>query len=257
MITGDQEAMIFRQFLHRSPVGASYLFGCGGQGQCVVVDPVEDIEPYRQVSRETGMRIVHVVDTHVHADHVSGGRALADVSGATYLVHESIDAPAESRLTDHQELAVGNVTIRVLHTPGHTPEHVSLLVADRTRGLEPWFVFTGHTLMVGDMGRTELATSAETGAAALFESAARLRALADHVEVWPGAFAGSVCGRRLSGKPSSTIGFERRFNRAFATFDRDAFIRLMLADIPPRPDHAAEIRAANLQAIRRTSTARV
>jgi hydroxyacylglutathione hydrolase len=144
---------------------------------------------------------------------------------------------------------VGNVTIRVLHTPGHTPEHVSLLVRDRTRGQEPWFVLTGHTLMVGDMGRTELATTAEEGAQALFQSAARLRALPAHVEVWPGAFAGSVCGRRLSGKPASTIGFERRFNRAFATADRDVFVQMMIADVPPRPDNADTTRAANLHAI--------
>lgn len=248
--------MIFRQFLHTAPIGASYLFGCGGQGQCVVVDPVEDISPYQQASRETGMRIMHVIDTHVHADHLSGGRALADAAGAVYLVHESIETPDGSRLAHDQELSIGNVTIRVLHTPGHTPEHISLLVTDRTRGPEPWFVLTGHTLMVGDMGRTELATSAESGAQALFASAARLRALPDHVEVWPGAFAGSVCGRRLSGKPASTIGFERRFNRAFATEDRDMFVQLMLADIPARPDDADHIRAANLKVIRNATLVR-
>jgi hydroxyacylglutathione hydrolase len=248
--------MIFRQFLHTSPIGASYLFGCGGQGQCVVVDPVEDIGPYLQLGRETGMRITHVIDTHVHADHLSGGRSLADAVGASYAVHESIDAPEGSRLADGQELTVGNVTIGVLHTPGHTPEHISLLVADRTRGPEPWFVLTGHTLMVGDMGRTELATSAEEGAHALFTSAIRLRALPDHVEVWPGAFAGSVCGRRLSGKPASTIGFERRFNRAFATEGRDAFVQLMIADIPARPENADQIRGANLNAIRNATVVR-
>jgi len=248
--------MIFRQFIHTAPIGASYLFGCGGQGQCVVVDPVEDIGIYQQASRETGMRITHVIDTHVHADHVSGGRALADTAGANYLVHESIGAPDGLRLTHDQEFSIGNVTIRVLHTPGHTPEHVSLLVADRTRATEPWFVLTGHTLMVGDVGRTELATSAESGAHALFESAARLRALPDQVEVWPGAFAGSVCGRRLSGKPVSTIGFERRFNRAFAIDDRDTFVQFMLADIPARPDHADQIRAANLAAIRSAAVGR-
>jgi glyoxylase-like metal-dependent hydrolase (beta-lactamase superfamily II) len=242
--------MIFRQFLHTTPIGASYLFGCGGQGQCVVVDPVQDIAAYLDGSQETGMRIKHVIDSHVHADHRSGGRALAEASDATYLVHESVDGAQVTGLKDGQELTVGNVRIHVLHTPGHTPEHVSLLVTDRTRGSEPWFVLTGHTLMVGDMGRTELATSAEVGANALFESAARLLALPDHVEVWPGAFAGSVCGRRLSGKPSSTIGFERRFNRAFATEHRNAFVQLMLADIPERPANADQVRAENLQAIR-------
>jgi glyoxylase-like metal-dependent hydrolase (beta-lactamase superfamily II) len=248
--------MIFRQFLHTSPIGASYVFGCGGQSQCVVVDPVEDISMYQNASRETGMRIVHVIDTHVHADHISGGRALADATGANYLVHESVDAVDGAGLADGQELGLGNVTIRILHTPGHTPEHISLLATDRTRGSEAWFVLTGHTLMVGDMGRTELATSAETGARALFTSAARLRALPDYVEVWPGAFAGSVCGRRLSGKAASTIGFERRFNRAFATDARDAFVQMMLADIPPRPASADETRAANLRAIQNASVAR-
>ena len=242
--------MIFRQFLHTVPIGVSYLFGCGGHSQCVVVDPIQDIGRYLDASRETGMRIIHVIDTHVHADHRSGGSALATASGATYLVHESIDGPEDGGLRDGQDLTVGNITIRVLHTPGHTPEHVSLLVSDRTRTTEPWFVLTGHTLMIGDMGRTELATSAETGADALFESAVRLRALPDHVEIWPGAFAGSVCGRRLSGKPASTIGFERRFNRAFATRERHAFVQLMLAEIPARPENADRIRAENLQSIR-------
>jgi hydroxyacylglutathione hydrolase len=248
--------MIFRQFLHATPIGASYLFGCGGQGQCVVVDPVQDLGAYLDASRETGMRIVHVIDSHVHADHRSGGGALAKASGATYLVHESVNGAQDTGLKDGQELTVGNVRVHVLHTPGHTPEHVVLLVTDRTRGTEPWFVLTGHTLMVGDMGRTELATSAAIGADALFDSAARLRALPDHVEVWPGAFAGSVCGRRLSGKPSSTIGFERRFNRAFASEDREAFVRLMLADIPAPPTDAAAIRSANLEAIRSTAAIR-
>jgi glyoxylase-like metal-dependent hydrolase (beta-lactamase superfamily II) len=199
---------------------------------------------------------MHVIDTHVHADHLSGGRALADAAGASYLVHESIEAPDRSRLAHHQELSIGNVTIRVLHTPGHTPEHISLLVIDRARGSDPWFVLTGHTLMVGDMGRTELATSAESGAHALFASATRLRALPDHVEVWPGAFAGSVCGRRLSGKPASTIGFERRFNRAFATEDRESFVQFMLADIPERPENADHIRTANLKSIRSATLVR-
>jgi glyoxylase-like metal-dependent hydrolase (beta-lactamase superfamily II) len=251
-----EDDMIFRQFLHKSPIGASYLFGCGGQAKCVVVDPVDDISLYEETSRETGMQIVYVIDTHVHADHLSGGRALADAVGARYLVHESVDAPEGATVADGQELSIGNVAIRVLHTPGHTPEHVSLLVSDRTRGTEPWFLLTGHTLMVGDLGRTELATSADVGARMLFESAARLRALPDHVEVWPGAFAGSLCGRRLSGKAASTIGFERRFNRAFATDDLDVFVQLMLADLPAPPPNAAAIRATNLNAIRGETPAR-
>jgi hydroxyacylglutathione hydrolase len=238
--------MIFRQFLHTSPIAASYLLGCAGRGESVVVDPLEDIELYQRASRDAGMRIVHVIDTHVHADHLSGGRALAEATGASYLVHESASVTGADAVREGQALTVGNVMVRVIHTPGHTPEHVCLLVTDRTRGPEPWLVLTGHTLMAGDMGRTELATSAEAGANALFASAARLRALPDFVEVWPGAFAGSVCGRGLSGKAASTIGFERRFNIAFRIEDREAFVSNMLADIPPRPPNADGVRATNL-----------
>jgi hydroxyacylglutathione hydrolase len=187
------------------------------------------------------------VDTHVHADHPSSGRALAAAAGAEYVLHASAEALFQFRpVEDGDTLPLGNVEAQVLHVPGHTPEHLALLVTDRTRGPEPWFVLTGHTLMVGDMGRTELASTAEAGARALFQSAERLRALPDHLEVLPGAFAGSVCGRGLSGKPSSSIGFERRFNRAFAITDEEAFVALMLREIPPRPERAAEIRAANL-----------
>jgi hydroxyacylglutathione hydrolase len=240
--------MIFRQFLHTDPVGASYLFGCGGRGVCVVVDPIEDIDSYVRAASDTRMRIQYVIDTHVHADHVSGGRGLAESSGAEYVLQTSAANGPTRGVTDGQQLELGNVVIKVLHTPGHTPEHISLLVLDRTRGAGPWMVFTGHTLMVGDMGRTELAGGAEDGAQLLFESARRLRELPDYVEVWPGAFAGSVCGRGLSGKPSSTIGFERRFNRTFSLDDRAEFVAAMLRDIPAPPPHAAEIRAINLAA---------
>ena len=148
-------------------------------------------------------------------------------------------------MRDGEVLELGNVTIKVLHTPGHTPEHISLLVTDRTRADEPWFALTGHTLMVGDLGRTELATSAEEGARTLFRSVRRLKALPDYLEILPGAYSGSVCGRSLSGKPTSTIGFEKRYNKAFRIEDEGEFVRVMLADIPPPPSQAAEIRAVN------------
>jgi hydroxyacylglutathione hydrolase len=240
--------MIFRQFLHSEPVAASYLFGCGGRGVCAVVDPIDDAETYLRAAADTHMRIQYVIDTHVHADHVSGGRRLATAAGAEYVLHATAAAHGTVGVTDHRQLELGNVIVEVLHTPGHTPEHVCLLISDRTRGTQPWMVLTGHTLMVGDMGRTELAGPAEEGAEMLFESARRLRQLPDHVEVWPGAFAGSVCGRGLSGKPSSTIGFERRFNRTFGLDDRAAFVAAMVRDIPAPPPDAAAIRAINLDA---------
>lgn len=240
--------MILRQFLHTEPVVAvSYLIGCGGKSAAIVVDPVHAAEYYRQAAADLGMEIRYVVDTHVHADHLSSGRALATLTGAPYLLHESVDATFDfERVADGTRLAIGNVQIEVLHLPGHTPEHIGLLVTDRSRGGEPWLVVTGHTLMVGDMGRTELATDAQDGARALFRSARRLKALPDYLPILPGAFAGSVCGRALSGNPISTLGFERRFNRTFAIDDEAMFVAAMLRDIPPAPPGAATTRAANL-----------
>jgi glyoxylase-like metal-dependent hydrolase (beta-lactamase superfamily II) len=238
--------MILRPFLHSNPVAISYLFGCAGRAAAAVVDPIGDVAPYLDAAEATGMRIRYVFDTHLHADHLSAGRELAAAAGADYVLHAEAAATFPfRRVRDGDVLELGNVSIEVLHTPGHTPEHISLVVTDRTRSDEPWFVLTGHTLMVGDLGRTELATSAEEGARALFESVQRLKALPDYLEVLPGAYSGSVCGRSLSGKPMSTIGFEKRHNKAFRIADADAFLRAMLADVPPAPPRAAEIRAAN------------
>lgn len=238
--------MILRQFLHSDPVAASYLFGCGGQSAGAVVDPVGDIEPYLKAAEATGMQLRFVIDTHLHADHLSSGRELAKAAGAEYVLFAGADVDFPFRgVSDGDELELGNVVIRVAHTPGHTPEHISLVVTDRTRSQDPWFILTGHTLMVGDLGRTELATSAEEGARTLFRTAQRLKALPDHLEVLPGAYSGSVCGRSLSGKPTSTIGFEKRNNKALLIEDEDEFVRIMAADIPVPPPAAAAIRAAN------------
>ena len=238
--------MILRQFLHAGPVAASYLFGCGGRAAGAIVDPVGDIGPYLRTAEETGMRIRYVIDTHLHADHVSAGRELAQAAGAPYVLFAEAKAAFPFHgVRDGDFLELGNVAIRVLHTPGHTPEHISLLVTDRTRADEPWFVLTGHTLMVGDLGRTELATNAEAGARVLFRSVQRLKALPAYLEILPGAYSGSVCGRSLSGKPTSTIGFEKRHNKAFRIENEEVFVRDMVADIPPPPAQAAEIRAVN------------
>lgn len=212
-----------------------------------VCDPIADAELYLSAAAAAGMRIQYVFDTHVHADHISSGRTLARRAGAKYVLHSSACAQYDFfPVKDCELLEMGNVQIRILHTPGHTPEHISLLVSDKTRGPEPWFLLTGHTLMVGDLGRTELACDAEEGARALFETTQKLKALPDYIEILPGAFSGSVCGRSLSGKPMSTIGFERRFNPAFHIDDLDEFVRYMLQNVPSPPAEAATIRAANL-----------
>jgi hydroxyacylglutathione hydrolase len=240
--------MILRQYLHeQSVIAASYLLGCGGNAKAVVVDPVAEPEFYEQEAQRLGMNILYVIDTHVHADHLSTGRDLARLTGAAYVLHSSVQAGYDfHKVEDSDRLELGNVHLTVWHTPGHTPEHLTLLVTDHTRSGEPWLALTGHTLMVSDMGRTELASSAEAGATALFTTAQRLKTLPDFVEIYPGAFSGSVCGRGLSGKPVSTIGFEKRFNKAFRVSDEHEFVVLMVKDIPPRPADFETIRTTNL-----------
>jgi glyoxylase-like metal-dependent hydrolase (beta-lactamase superfamily II) len=212
-----------------------------------VCDPFEEPAVYLRAAEETAISIQYVVDTHVHADHISTGRRLAELAGARYVLHASAKANFPFLpVNDNDVLDLGNVQIRVLLTPGHTPEHISLLVTDKTRGPDPWFLLSGHTLMVGDLGRTELSVNAEEGARMLFGTVQKLKALPDYVEVLPGAFAGSVCGRALSGKPMSTIGFERRFNRAFQIADQNEFVNYMLREIPTPPPNAKENRAVNL-----------
>lgn len=209
-------------------------------------DPIDDPQLYIRLAEENSLNIRYVIDTHLHADHVSGGRKLAELSGAEYVLHESADTLyAFRRSHDGEVLDLGNVNIQVLHTPGHTPEHITLLITDKTRAPEPWFLLTGHTLMVGDVGRTELATKPEIGARQLFATIQRLKQFPDYLEVLPGAYAGSVCGRALSGKAVSTIGFERRFNRAFQIDAVEQFVAFMLESIPAPPPNAAAIRALN------------
>jgi len=238
--------MIFRQYLDINPVAASYLFGCGGKGVGAVVDPLGNPDRYLHDAERLGMAIKYVVDTHLHADHLSIARELARTANAAYILHSDVEVGFDFQgVCDGDVLPLGNDAVTIWHTPGHTPEHVSLLVADKTRSDEPWLAFTGHTLMVGDLGRTELASSAEEGARALFQSARRLMSLPDYVEIYPGAYSGSVCGRSLSGKPASTIGFERRNNRALAFADEAGFVAYMAKEVPPRPENAEANRAVN------------
>lgn len=240
--------MIFRQYLHTNPVVASsYFFGCGGQSTGIVVDPVEEeVDFYIEESKKLGMNIDYVIDTHLHADHISGALKLVEKTGAKYILHESAETKYDFHaVKDSEELWAGNVKMEFLHTPGHTPEHLSIVVTDRTRGDEPWFVLTGHSLMIGDAGRTELASSLEEGASDLYTSLQKLMKLDDYIAVFPGAFSGSVCGRGLSGNPTSTIGFERKFNRALQFTDKQKFVQYMTEDVPPRPKNFLKKRTIN------------
>jgi hydroxyacylglutathione hydrolase len=181
-------------------------------------------------------KITHVIETHVQADHASGGLALAQETGAAYCLHEAADVAFDfTPLADGEELVCGNVTTRVLHTPGHTPESLSLVVTDRTRGAEPWFVLTGDTLFVGTVGRPDLPGTAESSARELYRSVQRLLALPDHTEIYPTHFSGSACGKGMSGKPMSTLAFEKRFNPFLGLASEDAFVAAVTADLPARP----------------------
>jgi hydroxyacylglutathione hydrolase len=190
------------------------------------------------------MRIEAVFSTHVHADHRSGERELAARTGAALYHHRSAELEyAFTPLDDGAEISLGNVVVRALHTPGHTPESVSLLVADRTRSDEPWMVLSGDTLFVGDVGRPDF--GGDDAGRELYASLQRLLALPDYVEVYPAHISGSPCGRAMSGKPSSTIGFERRHNAALAHAGPDAFVAALFEGLAPKPPGFLEMIAAN------------
>jgi len=238
--------VIFRPFYRFETGCAAYLFGCGGLGKCAVVDAHEsDVDAYVEFAAAKAMRITHVIDTHVHADHRSGGRALAEKTGAPYCLHESANVafPFES-LRDGQVIELGNVRVKVLHTPGHTPESICLVVTDLRRGPDPWFVLTGDTLFVGSVGRPDLPGRARENASTLYASLHdRLLSLPDDLEIYPGHFSGSVCGAGLSGKPSSTIAFEKRWNPLLSSGE-DAFVDA-LVDVPAKPAEMETILLAN------------
>jgi glyoxylase-like metal-dependent hydrolase (beta-lactamase superfamily II) len=245
--------MIFRQILHPESGCASYLLGCMSKGALAVVDPhLEHVDEYLALAEGAGAPIVAIVETHVQADHLSGALPLAERTGAPIYLHETADVAFPHRmLRDGEEIQLGNDYIRVLHTPGHSPDSICLLVGDRVRGDAPWFILTGDTLFVGDAGRPDLTEpdgDPHVAASRLYDSLfGTLLTLPNDLEIYPAHFAGSACGRTMSGKPSSTIGFERRFNPVLQPRTREEFIAFMLADLPAAPERHAEIRAANRQ----------
>jgi len=238
--------VIFQQFLNEESGCLSYLIGCGDAGQAVVVDPGRDrVNEYLRFARKKGLKIAHILETHTHADHISGNRDLAAASRATIHVHASAGVTFEHEdVREGDTLRVGNVELKIAHTPGHTPDSISVFVIDHSRGPEPWFVLTGDLLFVGAVGRPDLggATAAED----IYESLRRvMRPLDDLVEIYPAHGGGSSCGKGMSSKGGSTIGFERRFNPAFRYDDKRAFVDFIMAGIPPKPAAFEKIVAKN------------
>lgn len=239
--------MYFRQVLHEDRSCTSYIVGCPSLGLCAVVDPQGGPQRYIDEVEDNAMVVSHVIDTHVHADHESGARSLAQAASAPLYLGAGADVGFEfTPLNDGDVLEVGNRRARVIHTPGHTPDHVSLLFDD-------WYVLTGDTLFVGDVGRVDLSlvdveeAELRSRAKELYESLQMLLSLRDDIEVYPGHYAGSTCGRGMDGKTISTIGHERRSNPPLQ-LDPEEFLDYQLANTPPLPDDFHEIKRINVQA---------
>jgi hydroxyacylglutathione hydrolase len=241
----------FRQVLNDATACASYLLGCKSKRAFAVVDPhIELVDRYLELAESEGMPILAVLETHVQADHVSGLPELVARTGATAYLPEGagVDFPHHA-LADGEVVVLGNTEVQALATPGHALAHHAYVVTDHTRGDEAWLVLTGDALLVGDAGRPDLHAhgehTVEDMARTLHRSLGRLMALPDHVALYPGHYSGSVCGRGLSANPISTVGFERRNNRALRFDSTEAFVAALLDEIPPAPEHQAEIVATN------------
>lgn len=253
--------MLLKRFYHEGLAQASYLVGCQATGEALVVDPNRDIEQYVEAAAREGLRIIAVTETHIHADFVSGARELALKTGAQLLLSD--EGPAEWKYTyaaeagakllrDGDSFQVGRVRVDVMHTPGHTPEHLTFQVTDTAGADRPMGVFTGDFVFVGDVGRPDLLEKAagvvgsmEQGAQQLYRSLQRFRDLPDYLQVWPGHGAGSACGRSLGAVPHSTVGYEKLFNWAFTVHDEDEFVQAVLEGQPEPPPYFAQMKQIN------------
>ncbi|HET9275492.1 MAG TPA: MBL fold metallo-hydrolase, partial [Gemmatimonadales bacterium] len=253
--------MIFKRLYDEQLAQASYLIGCAGSGSAAVIDPTRHVDQYIAAAEAEGLRIEAVTETHIHADFVSGTRELAARTGATmYLSGCGTPEwqygfrfdPGVRALRDREIFRVGNVEIRAVHTPGHTPEHLSFLVTDRAVATEPMGLATGDFVFVGDVGRPDLlekaahvAGAADASARQLWKSLGWFRNLPDHLQIWPGHGAGSACGKGLSAVPQSTVGYEKRFNWAFGAKTEAEFVRQVLAGQPEPPKYFGVMKRVN------------
>jgi hydroxyacylglutathione hydrolase len=244
--------MFFRQLLNGETACASYLFGCKSKQRFAVVDPhVDLVDDYVTLAEAQGIPITAVFETHVQADHVSGLPGLVERTGATPYLPAGAGVEFDHvALDDGQVVELGNTLIEAIATPGHASAHHAYLVTDLTRGEDPWMILTGDALLVGDAGRPDLHAHGEQTpeqmAAELYRSLTeRLLALPDHLLLYPAHYSGSVCGRGLSAQPASTVGFERRHNKALQFDSEEAFVEALLEDVPPVPERQAAIVAAN------------
>ncbi len=253
--------MLLRYFYDERLAQASYLVGCVKTGEALVVDPNRNIAPYLQEAEKEGLQITHITETHIHADFVSGSRELAAATGATIFLsdegdenwkYQFADQPNVVLVNDGDTWLVGNIKVEVLHTPGHTPEHIAFMITDTAGADKPMGVFTGDFLFVGDVGRPDLLEAAaglkgtaEPGARRQFQTVERFKQLPDYLQIWPAHGAGSACGKALGAIPSSTLGYEKLFNPAFQFAEEEKFVKWLLAGQPEAPRYFAQMKKVN------------
>jgi hydroxyacylglutathione hydrolase len=250
--------MFVKRFYESQLAQASYMIGCQRTGEAVVVDANRDVDQYIEVAAQEGLRITQVTETHIHADYVSGSRELAHRTGASLCLSDEGDRdwkyqfPHDRKLKNGDRITVGNITLDVVHTPGHTPEHLTFLVTDGAGADRPIAALTGDFVFVGDVGRPDLLERAanikgtmEVGARALWRSLQSFSAQEDWLQIWPGHGAGSACGKGISAIPSSTLGYEKRFNWAFKVASESEFVEAVLAGQPEPPAYFAKMKRVN------------
>lgn len=252
--------MLLKYFYDATLAQASYMVGCQATGEALIIDPSRDVTPYLNIAEEEGLTITHVTETHIHADFVSGTRELSDRTGARMYLSDMGDENWKYGFVndrtvlvhDHDTWMVGNIKVEVLHTPGHTPEHISFMITDTAGADKPIGIFTGDFLFVGDIGRPDLLDEAAgfvdtrfKGAQQQFANIQRFKGLPDYLQIWPAHGAGSACGKALGAVPSSTLGYEKLFNPAFQYNNEQDFVNWLLADQPEAPKYFAQMKYIN------------